>query len=95
MRIDPTLIDAALVRWLVTAQFPPWADLPIVPVTPGGWDNRTFRLGETLRFSHSRIYLTRSAGEARLACRLLAPRVTRQEKGRDAAGWIGIFERRA
>ena len=39
-------IDAALVRRLIAAQFPEWANLPIRPVKPGGWDNRTFRLGE-------------------------------------------------
>ena len=38
-------IDAALVRRLIAAQFPPWADLPVRPVEAGGWDNRTFRLG--------------------------------------------------
>lgn len=38
-------IDAALVRRLVAAQFPRWADLPVAPVEPGGWDNRTFLLG--------------------------------------------------
>ncbi len=34
-----------LVRKLIAAQFPQWADLPITPVDPGGWDNRTFHLG--------------------------------------------------
>ncbi|WP_222194343.1 aminoglycoside phosphotransferase family protein [Modestobacter italicus] len=38
-------IDAALVRRLLAAQFPAWAGLPVEPVEPGGWDNRTFRLG--------------------------------------------------
>ena len=33
------------VSWLVTAQFPLWADLPVRAVADGGWDNRTFRLG--------------------------------------------------
>ncbi len=41
-------IDAALARRLVAAQFPQWADLPIRPVERGGWDNRTFHLGETM-----------------------------------------------
>ncbi len=40
------LIDAGLVRRLLTAQFPDWADFPIRSIAPGGWDNRTFRLGE-------------------------------------------------
>jgi aminoglycoside phosphotransferase (APT) family kinase protein len=38
-------IDAALVRRLLTAQFPQWADLPIAPVASPGVDNMTFRLG--------------------------------------------------
>jgi aminoglycoside phosphotransferase (APT) family kinase protein len=42
------VIDAELVRRLVDAQFPAWSDLPVTPVIPGGWDNRTFRLGEHL-----------------------------------------------
>ncbi|MEN3270317.1 hypothetical protein [Pseudonocardia sp.] len=36
-------IDAALAARLVAAQFPDWADLPVVPVEVDGWDNRTFR----------------------------------------------------
>lgn len=38
-------LDVPLVRRLVAVQFPAWAHLPIAPVEPGGWDNRTFRLG--------------------------------------------------
>jgi aminoglycoside phosphotransferase (APT) family kinase protein len=38
-------IDVNLVRRLVAAQFPRWADLPVRPVEAGGWDNRTFHLG--------------------------------------------------
>jgi len=38
-------ISVDLVRRLIAAQFPQWADLPIEPISPGGWDNRTFRLG--------------------------------------------------
>lgn len=38
-------IDEALVRRLLAAQFPHWADLPLTPAEPQGWDNRTFRLG--------------------------------------------------
>jgi aminoglycoside phosphotransferase (APT) family kinase protein len=41
-RID---IDVALVTQLIASQFPQWADLPITPAEPDGWDNRTFRLG--------------------------------------------------
>ncbi len=41
-------IDVSLVRQLIRAQFPHWAHLPIRPVEPNGWDNRTFRLGDDL-----------------------------------------------
>jgi aminoglycoside phosphotransferase (APT) family kinase protein len=43
---DPA-ITASLVADLVAAQFPAWAGLPLRQVT-GGYDNRTFRLGEEL-----------------------------------------------
>jgi aminoglycoside phosphotransferase (APT) family kinase protein len=43
-----TEIDATLVKQLIRAQFPQWAGLPIVPVENGGWDNRTFRLGDSM-----------------------------------------------
>ena len=41
-------IDDALVRRLVSTQFPRWASLPVKAVEPGGWDNRSFRLGERM-----------------------------------------------
>ncbi|WP_237370575.1 aminoglycoside phosphotransferase family protein [Rhizobium sp. SL42] len=41
-------ISEPLVRALVADQFPQWADLPVRKVAPGGWDNQTFRLGETM-----------------------------------------------
>lgn len=40
------MITVELVRRLIAAQFPQWANLPITPAEPQGWDNRTFRLGE-------------------------------------------------
>ena len=48
MEAKRPVIDAALVRHLVAAQFSHWADLPVSPVLPGGWDNRLFHLGEQL-----------------------------------------------
>lgn len=39
-------IDESLVRRLLAAQFPDWADLDIRPVGIPGWDNMTFRLGD-------------------------------------------------
>ena len=41
-------IDISLVARLVAEQFPKWANLSIKAVEPGGWDNKTFRLGETM-----------------------------------------------
>lgn len=41
-------IDVELVTALVAEQFPQWSHLPVAQVLPGGWDNRTFRLGDEL-----------------------------------------------
>jgi aminoglycoside phosphotransferase (APT) family kinase protein len=41
-------IDAALAAQLVGEQFPQWAHLPVLPVDRPGWDNRTFRLGDSM-----------------------------------------------
>lgn len=40
------MIDTALVRRLLAAQFPEWKYLSVRPVASSGWDNRTFHLGE-------------------------------------------------
>lgn len=42
------MLDTALVRRLIDKQFPQWRDLPIRAVSPGGWDNRSFHLGEEM-----------------------------------------------
>ncbi|WP_405825484.1 aminoglycoside phosphotransferase family protein [Streptomyces sp. NBC_00838] len=41
-------IDAALVKRLIAAQFPQWSTLPVTPVEVDGWDNRTYRLGDSM-----------------------------------------------
>jgi aminoglycoside phosphotransferase (APT) family kinase protein len=41
-------IDTGLVRRLLAAQFPKWADLPVRAVPSAGWDNVIFRLGADL-----------------------------------------------
>jgi len=41
-------MDRELVRRLIAAQFPQWAGLPVRPVPMDGWDNRSFRLGDTM-----------------------------------------------
>jgi aminoglycoside phosphotransferase (APT) family kinase protein len=46
MHADEVEIDAGLVRRLLVAQFPEWAELPIEPVLPWGTDNALYRLGD-------------------------------------------------
>jgi aminoglycoside phosphotransferase (APT) family kinase protein len=41
-------IDVQLVRRLLAAQFPQWADLSLVSVDAAGWDNCIYRLGADL-----------------------------------------------
>jgi len=41
-------IDAALVRRLISLQFPQWADLTLEPVDSAGTDNAIYRLGEKM-----------------------------------------------
>lgn len=48
MHEDELDIDAPLVRQLLTAQFPQWADLPITPVLSAGTDNAIYRLGDDM-----------------------------------------------
>jgi aminoglycoside phosphotransferase (APT) family kinase protein len=65
-------IDVALVARLVAEQFPQWAGLPIRPVVLGGWDNRTFHLGErmTVRLPSARRYARQVEKEQRWLPRL-------------------------
>lgn len=48
MHENEVTTDEALVRRLLLAQFPQWADLPIVPVPSAGTDNALYRLGDDL-----------------------------------------------
>jgi aminoglycoside phosphotransferase (APT) family kinase protein len=47
--------DEPLARRLLSAQFPQWADLPIVPVPSAGTDNALDRLGDDLAVRLPRI----------------------------------------
>jgi aminoglycoside phosphotransferase (APT) family kinase protein len=60
-------IDVSLVSRLVATQFPEWANLPIRPVECGGWDNRTFHLGEqmTVRLPSAAAYALQVEKEQR------------------------------
>jgi aminoglycoside phosphotransferase (APT) family kinase protein len=70
-------IDDALVGRLVDARFPQWSHLPIRQVLPGGWDNRTFRLGDELlvRLPSADGYAAAVAKEQRWLP-VIAPRVS-------------------
>jgi aminoglycoside phosphotransferase (APT) family kinase protein len=48
MHADEVDVDVPLLRRLLAAQCPQWADLPIEPVLPWGTDNALFRLGDEL-----------------------------------------------
>ncbi|UVK53750.1 aminoglycoside phosphotransferase family protein [Mesorhizobium sp. AR02] len=65
-------IDTALVSRLVAAQFPQWRDLAVRPVEFGGWDNRTFHLGDemTVRLPSAAAYSLQVAKEHRWLPRL-------------------------
>ena len=56
MHADEVPTDAALVRRLVAAQFPRWAELPIEPVESAGTDNALYRLGEKMVVRLPRIH---------------------------------------
>ena len=48
MHADEVDTDASLVRRLLGAQFPQWADLSIEPVPSVGTDNALYRLGDEM-----------------------------------------------
>jgi aminoglycoside phosphotransferase (APT) family kinase protein len=86
-------IDDALVRCLVAGQFPQWSELPIRPVTPSGWDNRIFRLGDAMlvRLPSGEYYAAQVAKEQRwlpcLAKSLPLPIPTPLALGQPAVGY--------
>ncbi len=65
--VNKTQIEPTLVSRLVAAQFPAWADLPVVPVALDGWDNTTFRLGDELsvRLPSADVYVPQVEKEHR------------------------------
>ena len=48
MKDKQIFINEFLVHSLISTQFPQWKNFPIIPVIPGGWDNKTFRLGSDM-----------------------------------------------
>ncbi|TWE21798.1 aminoglycoside phosphotransferase (APT) family kinase protein [Kitasatospora atroaurantiaca] len=55
MHADEADIDVAVVRGLIAAQFPQWADLSVEPVDTVGTDNAVYRLGGELAVRLPRI----------------------------------------
>jgi aminoglycoside phosphotransferase (APT) family kinase protein len=55
MHDDEVHTDVALVRRLLGAQYPEWADLPIAPVASAGTDNALYRLGDDMAVRLPRI----------------------------------------
>lgn len=55
MHADEVDTDVSLVRRLLTAQFPQWADLPIEPVPSAGTDHALYRLGDDMAVRLPRI----------------------------------------
>jgi aminoglycoside phosphotransferase (APT) family kinase protein len=86
-------ISAILAQRLVAAQFPHWADLPVRAVEHGGWDNRTFHLGDamTIRLPSAEGYVPQIAKEHRwlpaLAPHLPLPIPTPIAVGEPGAGY--------
>ncbi len=74
MSAPPPRIDADLVRRLVVAQFPAWAELPIEPVAIQGWNNKAFHLGSDLlvRLPRHEAYVAQVDKEQRWLPRLAA-----------------------
>ena len=56
MHADEVDTDVSLVRRLLTAQFPRWADLPIEPVPSAGTDHALYRLGDDMAVRLPRIH---------------------------------------
>jgi aminoglycoside phosphotransferase (APT) family kinase protein len=67
MSADRKDIDVALVRRLINTQFPHWSNLSIRPCETGGWDNRTFHLGDqmTVRLPSAERYVVQVEKEHR------------------------------
>lgn len=56
LHADEIPTDVDLVRRLLAAQFPQWADLPLAPVPSAGTDNAIYRLGADMAVRLPRIH---------------------------------------
>lgn len=74
MHADEVLTDVALVRRLISTQFPQWAELPVEPVDSYGTDHDIYRLGAHLSVRLPRIaWATGQATKEALWLPRLAP----------------------
>ena len=86
-------VEAEQLRRLVAEQFPHWADLPVRPVSNGGWDNWTFHLGGDMlaRLPSAKEYALAVSKEHRwlpvLAPQLPLPIPVPLAEGRSGAGY--------
>ncbi len=91
--MEKAAITPDLVSRLVRTQFPHWADLPVRPVELDGWDNTTFRLGDSLsvRLPSADGYIAQVDKEQRwlpvLAPQLPVPVPTPVARGRPGCGF--------
>ena len=76
MHADEVDTDASLVRRLLSAQFPQWADLPIERVKSAGTDNAIYRLGDGMAVRMPRIHWATGATSKDQWLPKLAPRLT-------------------
>lgn len=88
-------INAELVRRLIAAQFSEWSNLPVTAVEPGGWDNRTFRLGDhmSVRLPSAPAYVAQVEKEHQWLPRLALPLPipTPLAKGSPAEGYPWVW----
>ena len=76
---DETYVDADIVRRLLRAQFPQWADLPLAVVHDFGTDHTLFRLGDDMVVRMPIMeYATRQAKKEARWLPFLAPQVPLQ-----------------
>jgi len=86
-------VDLSLAARLIAEQFPQWSQLPLRAVEPGGWDNRTFRLGDelSLRLPSAAGYVAQVTKEQtwlpRLGAQLSVPIPTPLALGQPGAGY--------
>jgi aminoglycoside phosphotransferase (APT) family kinase protein len=63
LHADEVETDAALVRRLLTSQFPQWRDLPIEPVSTAGAECAVYRLGDRMAVRLPRLGIVASRGQ--------------------------------